>query len=180
LFVQSELEAAPPWTTGGVFREQDCECERTVWCSSRPNYHRAIPLGGMGKTRSWTSDHFHYGSSSFLGKPVGIVSSNSPGTARVRFFVHTPSKEALLELSLPGISARSWWQPETLSECVSADFAVDDKGQLTKESLQKCCLQQFSDAFASLRRKAELRNDMAGCPGMRCEAGRCVRCVDCV
>jgi chromate reductase len=80
-----------------------------------------------------------YGKSSFLGKPIGIV-SNSPGP------LGGVSAAKHLQNIMPGIAGPIMGQPETYLNAVGDAF--DDKGLLTKESLQKV-LQQFVDAFAA-------------------------------
>ena len=84
-----------------------------------------------------------YGKSSFLGKPIGIV-SNSPGAlGGVNAAKH-------LQNILPGISGPILGQPEIYLNGVGDAF--DDKGQLTKETL-RTTLQQYIDAFASFIEK---------------------------
>ena len=79
-----------------------------------------------------------YGKSSFLGKPIGII-SNSPGPlGGVNAAKH-------LQNMLPGISGPIMGQPETY--LTSVGDAFNDKGELVKEALQKV-LQQYLDAFA--------------------------------
>src|SRR5260221_432195 len=79
----------------------------------------------------------------FPGKPVGIV-SNSPGP------LGGVNAAKSLQNILPGICGPIMGQPETYLNAVGDAF--DDKGQLTKESLQKV-LQQFIDAFAAFVEK---------------------------
>ena len=84
-----------------------------------------------------------YGKSSFLGKPIGII-SNSPGPlGGVNAAKH-------LQNILPGISGPILGQPEIYLNGVGDAF--DDKGELTKEALQKV-LQQYIDAFAAFVEK---------------------------
>ncbi len=80
-----------------------------------------------------------YGQSSFLGKPVGIV-SNSPGPLG--------GVNAAMDLKkfLPGIVGPIMGQPEIYLTNVGASF--DDKGNLTSEPLKKV-LTQYLDAFAA-------------------------------
>jgi chromate reductase len=84
-----------------------------------------------------------YGKSSFLEKPVGII-SNSPGPlGGVNAAKH-------LQNVLPGIAGSIMGQPEIYLNAVGDAF--DDKGDLTKESLQKV-LKQYIDAFAAFVEK---------------------------
>ena len=100
-----------------------------------PEYNRSIP--GVLKNAIDVGSR-PYGKSSFLGKPIGII-SNSPGPlGGVNAAKH-------LQNVLPGISGPIMGQPEIYLNAVGDAF--DDKGQLTKESLQKV-LQQYIDAFA--------------------------------
>jgi chromate reductase len=80
-----------------------------------------------------------YGKSSFNGKPTGII-SNSPGA------LGGVSAAKHLQNILPGISGLIMGQPEIYLNGIGDAF--DDKGQLTKESVQKV-LQQYIDAFAA-------------------------------
>jgi len=84
-----------------------------------------------------------YGKSSFLGKPIGIV-GNSPGAlGGVCAVKH-------LQNIMPGIAGPIMGQPEIYLNGVGDAF--DDKGQLTKEPVQKV-LQQYIDAFAAFVEK---------------------------
>jgi chromate reductase len=76
-------------------------------------------------------------------KPVGIV-SNSPGP------LGGVSAAKHLQNILPGISGPILGQPEIYLNAVGDAF--DDKGQLSKESMQKV-LQQYIDAFAAFVEK---------------------------
>jgi chromate reductase len=80
-----------------------------------------------------------YGKSSFLEKPTGII-SNSPGP------LGGVNAAKALQHILPGICGTIMGQPETYLNAVGDAF--DEKGNLTKESLQKV-LQQYIDAFAA-------------------------------
>ena len=86
-----------------------------------------------------------YGKSSFLGKPVGIV-SNSPGP------LGGVSAAKHLQNILPGIAGPILGQPEIYLNGVGDAF--DDKGELTKEALQKV-LKQYIDAFAAFIEQAQ-------------------------
>ena len=101
-----------------------------------PEYNRSIP--GVLKNAIDVASR-PYGKSSFLGKPIGII-SNSPGP------LGGVSAAKHLQNILPGISGPILGQPEIYLNGVGDAF--DDKGHLTKESLQKM-LQQYIDAFAA-------------------------------
>jgi chromate reductase len=135
-FSQDE-EAAPPadWI---ALREKLQKSDGVLFVT--PEYNRSIP--GVLKNVIDVASR-PYGKSSFLGKPVGIV-SNSPGPlGGVNAAKH-------LQNILPGIAGPIMGQPETYLNGVGDAF--DDKGQLTKESLQKV-LQQYIDAFAAFVEK---------------------------
>jgi chromate reductase len=78
-----------------------------------------------------------YGKSSLRGKPIGII-SNSPGP------LGGVSAAKHLQNILPGISGPIMGQPETYLTMVGDAF--NEKGELTKEPLQKV-LEQFLAAF---------------------------------
>ena len=101
-----------------------------------PEYNRSIP--GVLKNAIDVASR-PYGKSSFIGKPVGIV-SNSPGP------LGGVSAAKHLQNILPGISGPILGQPETYLNGVGDAF--DEKGELTKEAL-KTVLQQYLDAFAA-------------------------------
>ena len=84
-----------------------------------------------------------YGKSSFLEKPTGII-SNSPGP------LGGVNAAKSLQHILPGICGTIMGQPETYLNGVGDAF--NDKGELTKESLQKV-LEQFLAAFAAFVEK---------------------------
>jgi chromate reductase, NAD(P)H dehydrogenase (quinone) len=132
-FFSQDLEAAPPadWL---AFRETLQKSNGVLFVT--PEYNRSIP--GVLKNAIDVASR-PYGKSSFLGKPVGIV-SNAPGTlGGVNAAKH-------LQQILPGIAGTIMQQPEIYLNGVGDAF--DDKGQLTKEALQKV-LQQYIDAFAA-------------------------------
>ena len=105
-----------------------------------PEYNRSIP--GVLKNAIDVGSR-PYGKSSFLGKPIGIV-GNSPGAlGGVTAVKH-------LQNIMPGIAGPILGQPEIYLNGVGDAF--DDKGQLTKEPVQKV-LQQFIDAFAAFVEK---------------------------
>ena len=132
-FFNQDLEAAPPadWV---AFREKIQKSEGVIFVT--PEYNRSI--SGVLKNAIDVASR-PYGKSSFLGKPVGIV-SNSPGP------LGGVSAAKHLQNILPGISGPILGQPEIYLNAVGDAF--DDKGQLTKEPLQKV-LQQYIDAFAA-------------------------------
>lgn len=131
-FFNQDLEATPPadWL---AFREKIQKSAGVIFVT--PEYNRAIP--GVLKNAIDVASR-PYGKSSFLGKPTGIV-SNSPGP------LGGVNAAKSLQNVLPGISGPIMGQPETYLNAVGDAF--DDKGSLTKESLQKV-LQQYVDAFA--------------------------------
>ena len=132
-----DLEATPPadWL---AFREKLQKSDGVLFVT--PEYNRSIP--GVLKNAIDVGSR-PYGKSSFLGKPVGIV-GNSPGPlGGVNAAKH-------LQHILPGISGPILGQPETYLNAVGDAF--DDKGQCTKEALQKV-LQQYIDAFAAFVEK---------------------------
>ena len=131
-FFNQDLEANPPadWV---AFRERIQKSAGVIFVT--PEYNRAIP--GVLKNAIDVASR-PYGKSSFLGKPVGIV-SNSPGP------LGGVNAAKSLQNILPGISGPIMGQPETYLNAVGDAF--DEKGNLTKETLQKV-LQQYIDAFA--------------------------------
>lgn len=105
-----------------------------------PEYNRSIP--GVLKNAIDVGSR-PYGKSSFLGKPIGII-SNSPGP------LGGVSAAKHLQNIMPGISGPILGQPEIYLNGVGDAF--DDKGELTKEAL-KTVLQQYLDAFAAFVEK---------------------------
>ncbi len=101
-----------------------------------PEYNRSIP--GVLKNAIDIASR-PYGKSSFLGKPVGLI-SNSPGPlGGIAAAKH-------LQNIMPGISGPIMGTPEIYLNGVGDAF--DDKGELTKESL-KTVLEQYLAAFAA-------------------------------
>jgi chromate reductase len=136
-FFNQDLEANPPadWV---AFREKLQKSNGVLFVT--PEYNRSIP-GALKNAIDVGSRP--YGKSSFLGKPIGIV-SNSPGPlGGVNAAKH-------LQHILPGISGPILGQPEIYLNGVGDAF--DDKGELTKESLQQV-LKQYIDAFAAFVEK---------------------------
>jgi chromate reductase, NAD(P)H dehydrogenase (quinone) len=136
-FFNQDLEAAPPadWL---AFRDKLQKSNGVLFIT--PEYNRSIP--GVLKNAIDVASR-PYGKSSFLGKPTGII-SNSPGPlGGVNAAKH-------LQQILPGIAGTMMQQPEIYLNGVGDAF--DDKGQLTKEALQKV-LQQYIDAFAAFVEK---------------------------
>ena len=131
-FFNQDLEANPPadWT---AFRERIQKSSGVIFIT--PEYNRAI--SGVLKNAIDVASR-PYGKSSFLGKPVGII-SNSPGP------LGGVNAAKTLQNVLPGISGPILGQPETYLNAVGDAF--DEKGNLIKESL-KTVLQQYIDAFA--------------------------------
>ncbi len=136
-FFNQDLEANPPadWL---AFREKIQKSAGVVFVT--PEYNRAIP--GVLKNAIDVASR-PYGKSSFLGKPTGII-SNSPGP------LGGVNAAKSLQNILPGITGPIMGQPETYLNAVGDAF--DEKGSLTKESLQKV-LQQYIDAFAAFVEK---------------------------
>jgi chromate reductase len=136
-FFNQDLEAAPPadWL---ALREKLQKSDAVLFVT--PEYNRSIP--GVLKNAIDVGSR-PYGKSSFLGKPIGIV-SNSPGP------LGGVSAAKHLQNILPGICGPILGQPEIYLNAVGDAF--DDKGQLVKEALQKV-LQQYVDAFAAFVEK---------------------------
>jgi chromate reductase len=132
-FFNQDLEGAPPadWV---ALREKIQKSEGVIFVT--PEYNRAIP--GVLKNAIDVASR-PYGKSSFLGKPIGIV-SNSPGP------LGGVSAAKTLQNVLPGISGPIMGQPEIYLNGVGDGF--DEKGELIKESLQSV-LKQYLDAYAT-------------------------------
>jgi chromate reductase len=132
-FFNQDLEAAPPadWL---AFREKLQKSNGVLFIT--PEYNRSIP--GVLKNAIDVASR-PYGKSSFLGKPVGIV-SNSPGP------LGGVSAAKHLQNILPGIAGPMLQQPEIYLNGVGDAF--DAAGNLTKDSL-RTVLQQYIDAFAA-------------------------------
>ena len=136
-FFNQDLEATPPadWV---ALREKIQKSDGVLFVT--PEYNRSIP--GVLKNAIDVASR-PYGKSSLLGKPIGII-SNSPGP------LGGVSAAKHLQNVLPGISGPIMGQPEIYLNGIGDAF--DDKGHLTKESLQKV-LQQYIDAFAAFVQK---------------------------
>src|SRR5580698_478125 len=132
-FFNQDLEGNPPadWV---AFRERIQKSSGVIFVT--PEYNRSIP--GVLKNLIDVASR-PYGKSSFLGKPVGIV-SNSPGP------LGGVSAAKHLQNILPGISGPILGQPEIYLNGVGDAF--DDKGELIKESLQ-AVLKQYIEAYAN-------------------------------
>ena len=132
-FFNQDLEAAPPadWL---AFRDKLQKSDGVLFVT--PEYNRSIP--GVLKNAIDVGSR-PYGKSSFLGKPIGIV-GNSPGA------LGGAAAAMHLKQLLPGITGPILGQPEIYLNGIGDAF--DDKGQLTKEPVQKM-LRQFIDAFAA-------------------------------
>jgi len=132
-FFNQDLEGTPPadWV---AFREKLQKSNGVLFVT--PEYNRAIP--GVLKNAIDVGSR-PYGKSSFMGKPVGII-SNSPGP------LGGVNAAKSLQNILPGISGPIMGQPETYLTAVGDAF--NEKGELVKESLQKV-LEQFLTAFAA-------------------------------
>jgi chromate reductase len=131
-FFNQDLEAEPPadWV---AFREKLQKSDGIIFVT--PEYNRSIP--GVLKNAIDVGSR-PYGKSSFLGKPIGIV-SNSPGP------LGGVSAAKHLQNILPGISGPILGQPEIYLNGCGDGF--DDKGELIKESL-RAVLKQYIDAYA--------------------------------
>ena len=136
-FFNQDLEAAPPadWL---AFRDKLQKSNGVLIVT--PEYNRSIP--GVLKNAIDVGSR-PYGKSSFLGKPIGLI-GNSPGA------LGAVSAVKHLQNIMPGIAGPIMGQPEIYLNGVGDAF--DDKGQLTKESVQKV-LQQYIDAFAAFVEK---------------------------
>jgi chromate reductase len=136
-FFNHDLEANPPadWL---ALREK-LQASNGVIIAT-PEYNRSIP--GVLKNAIDIASR-PYGKSSFLGKPIGIV-SNSPGP------LGGVSAAKHLQNIMPGISGPMLGQPEIYLNGVGDAF--DDKGELTKDSL-KTVLEQYLAAFAAFVEK---------------------------
>ena len=136
-FFNQDLEATPPadWV---AFREKLQKSEGVLFVT--PEYNRSIP--GVLKNAIDVGSR-PYGKSSFLGKPIGIV-SNSPGP------LGGVNAAMNLKQILPGYAGSIMGQPEIYLNGVGDAF--NDKGELVKESLQ-AVLQQYIDAYAAFVQK---------------------------
>jgi chromate reductase len=136
-FFNQDLEANPPadWLS---FREKIQKSNGVLFVT--PEYNRSIP--GVLKNAIDVASR-PSGKSSFMGKPIGIV-SNSPGP------LGGVSAAKHLQNILPGISGPILSQPETYLTMVGDAF--NEKGELVKEPLQKV-LEQYLAAFAAFIEK---------------------------
>jgi chromate reductase len=136
-FFNQDLEAAPPadWV---AFREKLQKSNGVLFVT--PEYNRSIP--GVLKNAIDVGSR-PYGKSSFLGKPIGVV-SNSPGP------LGGVNAAMNLKQILPGYSGSIMGQPEIYLNAIGDAF--DDKGELVKESLRPV-LQQYLDAYAAFVKK---------------------------
>jgi chromate reductase len=132
-FFNQDLEANPPadWL---AFREKLQKSNGVLFVT--PEYNRSIP--GVLKNAIDVGSR-PYGKSSFLGKPIGIV-SNSPGV------LGGVNAAMNLKQLLPGITGPILGQPEIY--LVGVGDAFDAQGNLTKEPMQKV-MQQYIDAYAA-------------------------------
>jgi chromate reductase, NAD(P)H dehydrogenase (quinone) len=136
-FFNQDLEATPPadWL---AFREKVQQSNGVLFVT--PEYNRSI--SGVLKNAIDVGSR-PYGKSSFLGKPIGIISNSPSPLGGVSAAKH-------LQNILPGITGPILGQPEIYLNGVGDAF--DDKGNLTKESMQKV-MQQYLDAFAAFVEK---------------------------
>src|ERR1700729_829708 len=136
-FFNQDLEATPPadWL---AFRETLQKSDGVLFVT--PEYNRSIP--GVLKNAIDVGSR-PYGKSSFLGKPVGIV-SNSPGP------LGGVSAAKHLQNMLPGISGSIMGQPEIYLNGIGDAF--DANGEVAKEPLKEV-LKQYIDAYAAFVEK---------------------------
>jgi chromate reductase len=132
-FFNQDLEANPPadWV---AFREKIQASQGVLFVT--PEYNRSI--SGVLKNAIDVGSR-PYGKSSFLGKPIGVV-SNSPGP------LGGVNAAMNLKQILPGYSGSIMGQPEIYLNGVGDAF--NDKGELIKESMQ-AVMKQYIDAFAA-------------------------------
>ena len=132
-FFNQDLEATPPadWV---AFRETIQGSDAVLFVT--PEYNRGT--SGVLKNAIDVGSR-PYAKSSFLGKPVGIVSS-SPGPQG--------GVSASLDLKriLPGIVGPILQQPEIYLNHIGDAF--DDNGEIVKDGLQPV-MQAYIDAFAA-------------------------------
>ena len=136
-FFNQDLEAEPPadWL---ALRGKLQASNGVLFVT--PEYNRSIP--GVLKNLIDVGSR-PYGKSSFNGKPTGIVSSSPGLLGGISAAMH-------LKQILPGIAGPILQQPEIYLNGVGDAF--DDKGELTKESLQKV-LKQYIDTYAAFVEK---------------------------
>ena len=136
-FFNQDLEANPPadWV---AFREKIQASQGVLFVT--PEYNRSI--SGVLKNAIDVGSR-PYGKSSFMGKPIGVV-SNSPGP------LGGVNAAMNLKQILPGISGSILGQPEIYLNGVGDAF--NDKGALVKESMQ-AVMKQYIDAFATFVHK---------------------------
>jgi chromate reductase len=132
-FFNQDLEAAPPadWLK---FRETIQANDAVLFIT--PEYNRSI--SGVLKNAIDVGSR-PYGKSSFLGKPVGIVSS-SPGP------LGGVAASMNLKQLLPGITGPIMQQPEIYLNGVGDAFT--EQGEIAKEAIRPV-LQAYIDAFAT-------------------------------
>jgi chromate reductase len=131
-FYNQDLEANAPadWV---AFREKVQASDAVLFVT--PEYNRST--SGVMKNAIDVGSR-PSGKSSFMGKPTGII-SNSPGA------IGGMGAAMHLKSILPGISGPIMQQPEIYLNGVGDAF--DDKGNLTKEALEKV-LKAYIEAFA--------------------------------
>ncbi|BAM89539.1 conserved hypothetical protein [Bradyrhizobium oligotrophicum S58] len=131
-FFNQDLEANPP--ADWLALRDKLKASNGVLVLT-PEYNRSIP--GVLKNAIDVASR-PYGHSSFLGKPVGIISNSPSPLGGVAAAKH-------LQNIMPGISGPIMGQPEIYLNHVSDAFG--DNGELVKDSL-KAVLQQYLEAFA--------------------------------
>jgi chromate reductase len=132
-FFNQDLEASPPadWV---AFREKIQKADAVLFVT--PEYNRSIP--GVLKNAIDVASR-PSGKSSFLGKPIGIV-SNSPGP------LGGVCAAMNLKQILPGYSGPIMQQPEIYLTQVGDAF--DANGDLVKDAL-KTVMTQYIEKFAA-------------------------------
>jgi chromate reductase len=136
-FFNQDLEATPPadWVK---FRETLQASDAILFVT--PEYNRSI--SGVLKNAIDVASR-PYGKSSFLGKPVGIV-SNSPGP------LGGIAAAMNLKQLLPGISGPILQQPEIYLNHIGEAF--DESGEIVKETITPV-LKAYVEAFAAFVEK---------------------------
>jgi chromate reductase len=132
-FFNQDLEANPPadWV---AFREMLQKSDGVLFVT--PEYNRSIP--GVLKNAIDVGSR-PYGKSSFNGRPAGIISNSPSPLGGVNAAMN-------LKQILPGYTGPILQQPEIYLTAIGDAF--DDKGNLTKEALEKV-LKHYIDAFAA-------------------------------
>ena len=129
-----DIDGATPPAAYSTFRKQVSSSDAVLFVT--PEYNRSVPAALKNAIDVGSRPN---GKSSFNGRPIGIV-SNSPGP------LGGVCAAMNLKQILPGYSGPIMQQPEIYLNGVGDAF--DDKGELTKESLEKV-LKDYIGAFAA-------------------------------